>query len=64
MKNIKISECVIGIVVASLCDDNRKIGHVVGLNKNSTDEVIPVVLWAGETIPVAIHHSNIKAFKG
>jgi hypothetical protein len=62
MKALKLSECTLGVVVAS-CGDDRKIGHVVGLHKNSTGEVIPVVLWAGDAIPVAIHHSNIRKYK-
>jgi hypothetical protein len=60
---MKLSECNMGQIVmiskTSIMSAFGDIGHIVGLTKNSTGGTIPVVLWAGKSIPEAIHQCNL-----
>lgn len=68
---MKLSECVIGIVVSN---DNGDIGHISGLTHNICNkvqiqcgefgEVIPMVHWSYDQYPKSIHHNNLKVYKG
>lgn len=60
---MKLSECNLGQIVQDKALPER-IGHVVGLTKNSHHTVIPVVKFAGEDCPIAIHHDNLMKVKG
>ena len=59
---MKLSECEIGIVV-QMEDDDEKIGHVTGLMKNSTSEIVPVIHFADEVSPRGVHRVNLIKLK-
>lgn len=70
---MKLSECTIGtIVVQSRVYSvalKSCIGHIVGLEVNSTGEVIPIIQFAqpyrpftqpkAPNDPIAVHHANL-----
>jgi len=70
---MKLSECTIGTIVTQLSayepEAVGRIGHIVGLDTNSTGEVIPVVQFAqpyrsfaqpvAPNDPVGVHHNNL-----
>jgi len=72
---MKLSECIIGIVVQDecySCTERVKIGHIVGLTSKYSmsvknfvelDDVIPLVKFVGEETPRGIHHGNLKVYK-
>jgi hypothetical protein len=74
---MNLKDCKLGVIVIEKNENisgTKEIGHIVGLTKNCTGEVIPVVKWAsdytGSNSPNdsshfirAIHHANIKEYK-
>lgn len=70
---MKLSECTLGTLVIEHLrnrpDQKPRIGHIVGLTTNSTDEIIPVVQLAQPyrafghrappNEPFGIHHNNL-----
>ena len=57
---MKLSECKIGEVVQHIHD--KKIGHIIGITKNSCGEVIPIVYFAGYMTgdKYECHHNNLQ----
>lgn len=62
---MKLSECRIGEVVQNRID--KRIGHIVGLAKNSTGETIPKVCYPKDChmdlpdcFTVGCHHDNLQ----
>ena len=68
---MKLCECNLGQIVVDLANKKR-IGHIIGLIYNTTipeyykldnTEIIPLVQFVGEQLPVGIHYGNIDKFK-
>ena len=64
---MELKECKLGeIVIESKASFHKaRIGHIVGLIKNTTGEVVPVVKFATDNIDgeiVPIHHGNIALY--
>ena len=68
---MKLSECQMGRLVSVKPDeleiDELRIGHVVGLARQATTSsetltVIPMVMFAGNVEPTAIHHDKLDLF--
>jgi hypothetical protein len=55
-----------GVLVAVKPDkletDELRIGHVVGLHRNGSQEIIPLILFAGNLEPTPYHYANLDLF--
>lgn len=66
---MRLSECNIGRIVTYTDQDSGKkyIGHIVDLDTNCTNDVIPVVKWANPekrwANPAPIHYNNITIYE-
>ena len=63
---MKLKECKIGVLVSN---KQGHIGHIACLSRNSAQEIVPVVIFAGGLDNLhgerrAIHHKNLELFKG
>ena len=76
---MKLSQCTIGVLVIETRVPGGahtaplRIGHVAGLEMNSTGEVIPLIKFANPYTleypldpnpPIGYHHSNLNLFVG
>ena len=57
---MKLSECKMGEVVINATDTLTRIGHIVGLAKNSCGETVPLVKYSDSDISIPSHHNNLQ----
>lgn len=69
---MKLSECYIGQIVETdpkqLGDKEKRVGHITGLARNATGEIVPEVHFVRDYLSrnsytVAMHHDNLRPYQ-